>query len=174
MTANFAFLGLLYSQPNYGYELKKAYDDLFGRDKPLAFGQVYATLTRMVRDQQVIVDGQEQKGGPERKRYAITSHGRHQLAEWLGQPEVALPGTQAALFVKVATAILVDASPNDFLDMQRTTHLARMRELTTTRRSGDLAQTLRADYALFHLEADLRWMDVTAARIEELKKEIRP
>lgn len=174
MTANYAFLGLLHTGPSYGYDLKKAYDDLFGREKPLAFGQVYATLARMLRDDKITVDGQEQSAGPERKRYAITTLGRQELTCWLGTPEVAQPGMQAELFVKVATAILVDQSPNDFLDIQRAAHLERMRELTKQRRAGDLAQMLRADYALFHLEADLRWIDVTAARIEQLTKEIRP
>ena len=28
---------------------------------------------------------------------------------------------------------------------------------------------LLADYALFHLEADLRWLDLTAARVDELR-----
>jgi DNA-binding PadR family transcriptional regulator len=173
MTANYAFLGLLYGGPSYGYDLKKAYDDLFGREKPLAFGQVYATLARLLRDNKIALDGQEQSAGPERKRYAITPVGRQELTKWLGAPEVAQPGMQAELFVKVATAILVDQSPNQFLDGQRAAHLERMRELTKLRREGDLAQLLRADYALFHLEADLRWIDVTSARIAELTKEIR-
>lgn len=173
MTATFAFMGLLHSGPSYGYDLKKEYDDLFGQEKPLAFGQVYATLGRMLRDGQITTEGAEQQGGPERKQYAITPAGEQDLSTWLGTPEVAQPGVQATLFVKVATAILVDQSPNDFLDIQRAAHLQRMRELTKLRREGDLAQALRADYALFHLEADLRWIDVTAARIQELTQEIR-
>jgi len=173
MTATFAFMGLLHAGPSYGYDLKKDYDELFGREKPLAFGQVYATLARMLRDGQVVTGEAEQQGGPERKRYALTPRGHSELVEWLGQPEATQAGSQAGLFVKVATAILVDESPNDFLDLQRAAHLQKMRELTKLRREGDLAQTLRADYALFHLEADLRWIDVTAARIQELTKEIR-
>jgi hypothetical protein len=31
---------------------------------------------------------------------------------------------------------------------------------------------LLADYALFHLEADLRWIDVTSARLGQLAEEI--
>ena len=31
---------------------------------------------------------------------------------------------------------------------------------------------LLADYALFHLEADLRWLDLTAARVDELRRTI--
>ena len=48
-----------------------------------------------------------------------------------------------------------------------------MRDLNSLRRKGDLAQALQADYALFHLEADLRWIDLTSARLQTLKKEIR-
>ena len=32
---------------------------------------------------------------------------------------------------------------------------------------------LVADHALFHLEADLRWIDLTAARLSELREEVR-
>ncbi len=173
MSASFALLGLLYGQPSYGYDLKKAYDDVFGHEKPLAFGQVYATLSRLLRDRKVAVDGLDQQNGPERKRYAITTLGHAELVKWLGQPEIARPGVQSTLFVKVATAILIDESPNEFLDAQRAAHLRNMRELTKLRREGDLSQALRADYALFHLEADLRWIDVTEARIKALTQEIR-
>lgn len=173
MAAAFVFLGLLHQGPSYGYDLKKAYDTVFGGEKPLAFGQVYATLGRLLRDKKINTDGRERLGGPERKRYSITDLGRQELQVWLGKPETVHPGAQATLFVKVATSILVDESPETFLDIQRAAHLQKMRELTKLRREGDLAQMLRADYALFHLEADLRWIDLTAARINELKREIQ-
>jgi hypothetical protein len=32
---------------------------------------------------------------------------------------------------------------------------------------------LLADHALFHLEADLRWIDLTGARLDALAKEVR-
>ena len=31
-------LGLLDRQPSHGYDLKRLYDEFFGRDKPLPFG----------------------------------------------------------------------------------------------------------------------------------------
>jgi hypothetical protein len=31
---------------------------------------------------------------------------------------------------------------------------------------------LLADYALFHLEADLRWLELTAARVDELRQTV--
>ncbi|MBA3279478.1 MAG: PadR family transcriptional regulator, partial [Geodermatophilaceae bacterium] len=35
-------------------------------------------------------------------------------------------------------------------------------------------RVLAADYALNHLDADLRWIDTTLQRITQLAKEIRP
>jgi hypothetical protein len=49
-----------------------------------------------------------------------------------------------------------------------------MRELTTIRRGATLPVALLADYALFHLEADLRWIELTAARADELGRVIPP
>ena len=43
-----------------------------------------------------------------------------------------------------------------------------MRELTELKRAGGLVDALLADHGLFHLEADLRWIDLTAARLDAL------
>jgi hypothetical protein len=59
-----------------------------------------------------------------------------------------------------------------YLDAQRTAHLQRMRELTELRRKGDVVDALLADHALFHLEADLRWIDVTEARLSSLAEAV--
>jgi DNA-binding PadR family transcriptional regulator len=173
MSASYALLGILGQRPNYGYELKRSYDTLFGKEKPIAFGQVYATLSRLLRDQKITTNTLEQAAGPERKKYSITVKGRAELEEWLALPENMHTEAHSILFIKVVTAILLDTSPNEYLDNQRIAHIARMRELTEQRRKGDLAQLLQADYALFHLEADLRWIDNTAARLNALIKEVR-
>jgi DNA-binding PadR family transcriptional regulator len=165
-------LGLLEPEPSYGYELKRAYDQRFGHDRPLRFGQVYATLGRLERDGQVEVHGVEPGAGPERKRYAITSGGVSALDEWLTRPEPPEPHLQSVLFAKVVLALLSGRSAERFLDAQRAAHLARMRQLTAQRRASQLGQALLADYALFHLEADLRWIDVTASRLDELTTEV--
>src|SRR2546430_17726783 len=79
---------------------------------------------------------------------------------------------QAVLFVKVVLALLSDRPAAQYLDAQRLAHLDRMRELTAMRKAGPLSRSLLADYGLFHLEADLRWIDLTAARLDQLRKEI--
>ena len=44
--------------------------------------------------------------------------------------------------------------------------------LTRRKAAGDLAEQLICDHALFHLEADLRWLELTAARLDGLAQEV--
>ena len=60
-----------------------------------------------------------------------------------------------------------------YLDAQRAAHLQRMRELTGRRRTADVIDALLADHGLFHLEADLRWIDLTVARLDQLAEAVR-
>jgi hypothetical protein len=48
-----------------------------------------------------------------------------------------------------------------------------MRTLTQRKLTGDLADQLLCDHALFHLEADLRWLELTTARLDELARKVR-
>src|SRR5512142_2634878 len=173
MSVGQVFLGLLEAGPRHGYDLKRSYDERFGRDRPLHFGQVYATLSRLLKNGLVEVDAVEPGGGPERKRYAITDAGVTDVDRWLSQPERPDLYLQSTLYTKVVLALLTGRSAADLLDTQRTEHLHLMRELTRRKGGGDLAETLICDHALFHLEADLRWLELTAARLDELAAQVR-
>ena len=162
-----ALLGLLQSGPRHGYDLKRAYDERFGHDRPLAYGQVYATLARLLKHGLVEVES-EPGDGPDRKRYAITDAGVSDVEQWLAQPEKPEPYLQSTLYTKVVLALLTGRDAADVLDTQRAEHLRLMRELTRRKADGDLADQLVSDHALFHLEADLRWLELTAARLEPL------
>jgi DNA-binding PadR family transcriptional regulator len=166
------FLGLLEGGPSHGYDLKRAYDERFGQDRPLAYGQVYATLSRLLKNGLVELDGVEAGDGPDRKRYAITEAGVADVDLWLGQPETPQPYLQSTLYAKVVLALLTGRPAQDVLDVQRAEHLELMRELTQRKRSGDLADQLVCDHALFHLEADLRWLELAAARLDGLAKAV--
>jgi DNA-binding PadR family transcriptional regulator len=168
-----ALLGLLQREPSHGYELKRDYDTYFGRGRPLPFGQVYSTLGRLARDGKVLAGEAEPGAGPDRKRYVITEQGATEVETWLSEAVEPEPHLQTVLFAKVVLALLLDRPAEGYLDTQRATHLQRMRELTELRRSGDLIDALLADHGLFHLEADLRWIDLTAARLDALAKAVR-
>ncbi|ONI73168.1 PadR family transcriptional regulator [Actinosynnema sp. ALI-1.44] len=172
MTISNTLLGLLEAGPRHGYDLKRAYDDRFGQDRPLHYGQVYSTLSRLLRNGMVEENGVEAGGGPERKSYAITEAGVTNLETWLTSPEDPAPYLQNTLYTKVVLALLSGRSATDILDHQRAAHLQSMRELTRRKTTGDLADQLICDHALFHLEADLRWLELTAARLDELREQV--
>jgi DNA-binding PadR family transcriptional regulator len=173
MSIGHTLLGLLETGPRHGYDLKRTYDERFGQDKPLPYGQVYSTLSRLLRNGLVEVTGVESGEGPDRKRYAITDAGVTDVAEWLGTAEPPAPYLHNVLYTKVVLALLSGRSAAEVLDVQRAAHLRAMRQLTQRKVDGDLADALICDHALFHLEADLRWLELTAARLEELAGEVR-
>jgi hypothetical protein len=47
-----------------------------------------------------------------------------------------------------------------------------MRERTAIRREAPFLDALLADHAIFHLEADLRWIELTSARLDQRAKEL--
>ncbi len=173
MDNSLVLLGLLGVQPSYGYDLKHGYDRLFGREKQLAFGQVYAVLARLLKSGLIDLLGDEAGAGPDRKRYRITPTGRDEITRWLFTPDVPSATLQSNLFAKTVIALLLDADAEQLLEAQRAEHQQRMRVLTRQKPNADLATVLLCDHALFHIEADLRWMDLTAARLGELRSEVR-
>ncbi|MBC2875223.1 MULTISPECIES: PadR family transcriptional regulator [Streptomyces] len=172
MSIGHTLLGLLESGPRHGYDLKRAFDAHFGHDRPLHYGQVYATMSRLLKNGLVEVDGIEQGGGPDRKRYAITAAGVDDVGQWLARPERPEPYLQSTLYTKIVLALLTGRNATGLLDAQRAEHLRMMRGLTERKRSGDLADQLICDHALFHLEADLRWLDMTATRLGRLAEAV--
>jgi DNA-binding PadR family transcriptional regulator len=173
VTVPLTLLGLLEREPSHGYDLKRDYDTFFGRGKPLQFGQVYATLSRLARDGKVTSGDAEPGAGPDRKRYAITELGASEFDSWLTSPIEPEPHLQTVLFAKVVLALMLERPAETYLDTQRAAHMQRMRELTEIRRTGGIMDALLADHGLFHLEADLRWIDVTSARLNALAEMVR-
>ena len=111
--------------------------------------------------------------GPDRKRYAITEAGAEEVERWLSEPTPPEPHLQTVLFAKVVLALMLGRPADGYLDIQRAAHLRRMRELTELKQQGTMIDTLLADHGLYHLEADLRWIDHTAARLDLLARAVR-
>ena len=173
MTVPLTLLGLLERQPSHGYDLKRDYDSLFSHGKPLPAGQVYSTLGRLARDGKVTGGEPEPGAGPDRKRYAITAAGSQELEAWLSEPAEPEPHLQSVLFAKVVLALMLGKPARAYLDAQRAAHVQRMRELTEIKRTAGLVDALAADHGLFHLDADLKWIDVTTARLTALADQVR-
>jgi DNA-binding PadR family transcriptional regulator len=175
MSTGHILLGLLTERPKHGYELKREHDERLPGAKPLAYGQVYATLQRLQRDGKVAVTGVAQDAGPERTVYEITGEGTDDVHRWLAEIERPAPYVSSPLFTRVVLALVADGSADDYLLRQRGAHLERMRELTARKNAAGttVGELLAADYALHHLDADLRWMETARQRIDELTREVR-
>ncbi|PPS67335.1 MULTISPECIES: PadR family transcriptional regulator [Streptomyces] len=172
MSIGHTLLGLLESGPRHGYDLKRAFDEKFGHDRPLHYGQVYSTMSRLLKNGLVEVGGVEAGGGPERKRYAITDAGITDVQRWLETPQKPGEYLQSPLYTKVVLALLTRRDAAKILDVQRSEQLRGMRTLTDRKSKGDWADQLICDHALSHLAADLRWLEPTAARLDKLRKAV--
>jgi DNA-binding PadR family transcriptional regulator len=173
MSVPLTLLGLLERGPSHGYDLKRDYDAYFGRGRQLRYSQVYATLSRLARDGKAVAGPVEQEAGPERRRYVITEAGADDVERWLTEPVPPEPDLQSELFAKVVLALMLERPADSYLDAQRAAHLKRMRELTALKQAGDPLDVLLADHSLYRLEADLRWIDHTAARLDLLERTVR-
>jgi DNA-binding PadR family transcriptional regulator len=172
MSVPLTLLGLLERGPSHGYDLKRDYDAYFGRGRQLRYSQVYATLSRLARDGKATPGAVEQGAGPERRRYVITQAGIADVEQWLAEPVPPEPDLQSELFAKVMLALMLGRPADRYLDLQRAAHLQRMRELTELKHDSDPVGVLLADHALFRLEADLRWIDHTTARLDMLARAV--
>ena len=170
-------LALLRRRPAHGYTIKREHDAWLPDARPLAYGQVYATLGRLERDGLVESVGQDRAGGPDRTSFALTDLGRTALDEWLGQVEPPVPHVSSVLLAKVVVALLAaDADrARGYLVAQRRAHTDRLRELTAIKTDPEAAvgDVVAADLAIAHLDADLRWLRTTVDRITDLHREVR-
>lgn len=167
MATSEVVLALLRRGPAHGYDVKQDHDAWFPDSRPLAFGQVYATLGRLERDGLVEVVETRTDGGPEKIVYALTAAGEEHLAGWLAAPSE-LGATGADEIVRKAVAALrTGDDPARFLAAQRAAHLRRMHELNEdpADAAGDEVARLARDHLIAHLDADLRWLDLAAARV---------
>jgi DNA-binding PadR family transcriptional regulator len=170
-------LGLLAAGPRHGYELKRAHDERLPQAKPLPFGQVYATLSRLARDGLVSPAGELKAGGPTATAFSLTADGRSALELWLEDVEPPAPPATCALLAKVVVALLVadGERAREYLVAQRHAHAARLRELTAAKTdpAASLGDVIAADFAITHLDADLRWLQASLDRVAEHDREVR-
>lgn len=174
MSIRNALLGLLDQRPRHGYELHDAFEAVVGGEQnwDVKPAQIYMTLARLEQSGLVIQEGLEQEGGPEKRIFAITSEGRRELREWLNSP-VKTEHQRDEFFVKLMISLATgEADPRRVIYIQRASLYGELHGLTAQRSLADpqrrLAQILLFDQAIMHVEADLRWLDMIEARLEDV------
>ena len=175
MSVRNAILGLLAQKPRHGYELHAAFSAVIGDEnwdvKP---AQIYTTLERLeesglVQTKSDLGEGRE----PDRRIYAITRDGRDALKEWFASG-VPTEHQRDEFYVKLMIGLISgEADPARIIQTQRSWLYQELHDATTQRDSYDphleMAQILLIDKAIMHLEADLRWLDITEMRLEAIK-----
>ena len=167
MSVRFGVLGLLSTKNRHGYELKSRFDELTGGFWQLNFGQVYTTLDRLVREGLVERVGEGAVGPPDRKVFRITQAGRQELDDWIRMPVAQPRALRDDLFIRMLFCDRATAEPilrmigrhRDAYELQMQKLSKRKAELDKLKRSDPLSVTeLLIDAALFHAEAELKWL----------------
>ena len=180
MSVRNAILGLLAQRPRHGYELRAAFEALVGGEdvwevKP---AQIYSTLTRLEEGGLVALESVEQDGGPEKRIYGLTPQGEAELIEWF-TTGVAGEHQRDEFFVKLMLSVATDeTNPYRVIQAQRSKLYQELHQHTTRRSQAnpksELAQIFLLDKTIMHLEADLRWLDLIEARLDDIKRQPLP
>lgn len=180
MSVRYALLGLIAQQPRHGYELHAAFTALVGGQEiwDVKPAQIYSTLARLAESQLVIEESVEKDGGPEKRIYAITPAGEADLRAWFNSG-VLDAHLHDEFYVKLMVGLaLGEVDARKILQVQRTALYRELHRVTTQRQLIDpktaLAQILLLDKTVMHLEADLRWIEMVEARLDEVRRQPLP
>jgi DNA-binding PadR family transcriptional regulator len=163
-------LGLLSGRSRHGYELKVAFEDLFGGTWPLNPGQVYMTLAKLEDEGLVSSEVVEQELLPDRRVYSITEAGRAELKHWTAEPSNGPIRIRDEMVAKVLTAMVAEtASPLDLIWSQRRNHLQAIAQLRDRKNGLELTPVTKLvlEGAILRAEADLRWLDLVEEHLRE-------
>lgn len=180
MSVRNALLGLLCQRPRHGYELHAAFEALAGGRQAwdVKPAQVYSTLSRLEEGGLIVRQGTGQAGGPEKLIYTITPAGKEELTGWLLEPFEA-QHQRDEFFLKLMLSLVINiADPYQVIYTQRSS-LYRQLHMLTARRSEEnphtsLAYILLLDRAIMQIDADLRWLDMIEARLDDIRRQPVP
>ena len=175
MIVKHALLALLDYTPTYGYELHGLMAASLGDHWTINIGQIYSTLSRLERDGLVVRQVASVGEPAERTPYALTQDGKVELERWYHEPVPRDYRLRDAFYAKLMLSLFFGpVPPDEVLQTQRRELLSEMHELTRTRAEADPASQLPwlllLESAIMHLEADLRWLDMCEARLDELRQ----
>lgn len=169
MSVRHALLALLCEGSKYGLQLREEFEAGTGALWPLNAGQVYTTLQRLERDG--LVESGDSLGEGPQKGYRLTDDGRRDLLRWLEAPSAPTAPPRDDLVIKVLTALRVpDLDVIDLVQAHRRALVETMQHFTTVKANADpddLGILVIADAELYRIEAVIRWLDSTQARLQQ-------
>lgn len=180
MSVRNALLGLLAQRPRHGYDLHAAFQAVAGGEQAWALkpAQVYTTLARLEEAGLVALQSTEQDGGPEKRIYTLTEAGRAELNDWLTTPVASEHGRDEFFLKLMITLATNEVEPRKVIYTQRASLYQELHNLAAARTTADpatnLARILLLDQAVMHVEADLRWLEMVEARLDDIRRQPLP
>jgi DNA-binding PadR family transcriptional regulator len=175
MSVKHTLLALLYQSPMHGYELGKQLPLAVNAEWDVKPGQIASTLLRLKEAGLVEYEVIEAEDAPDRKVYRLTEAGVQELQTWLLTPEVRDYRLGDTFYIKLVLTLMGGpVPPEQVLLEQRRALYQQLHDVTEVRRKAnprtDLPWALLLESATMHLEADLRWIEMCQARLDDLKR----
>lgn len=177
----YALLGLLREERDYGYRLKRRFDERVGTLWHLNIGQVYQTLRALQRAGLVVeIDGADtNEPYPGRRMFALTPKGERVLERWLVRPPVRPRPVRDETLIRLlvlepgrreqAVARVVEQEHLYRRELARLQ--AQKRRLQQAGGDAHLVSHFGVEAALLHTEAHLRWLEYCREYLERVRAE---
>ncbi len=180
MTIRHSILALLAQKSRHGYDLLTAFEALAGGKEnwEVKPAQISTTLSRLEKAGMITPLGTQQDAGPEKRIFALTEAGKAMVMDWFHQPLVT-PHQRDAFFIKLMLCLGTDGvSARELIYIQRASLYQALHSVTAQRAKlnphQNLAHSLLLEQVNMHLEADLRWLEMVEARLDEISRQPMP
>lgn len=173
----YALLGLLRDHPDYGYNLKRRFDERMGTVWNLNIGQVYQTLHAL--EEEGLVEHVETSADPDqypvRRLFKLTPKGERVLERWLERPPSRPRPVRDETLVRLlvlgttrrdrGTARLVEQEQLYRKHVARV--VAQMSRVSPDDAGPALIRRLGLEAELLHAEAHLKWLEGCRRQLAE-------
>jgi len=176
MSVPLVILGFLKEREYHGYELKKEIQRQMGNWTDIQFGSIYHALKKLVERGSVEIVGEERRQGrPDRTIYRITPKGREEFLDLIRGlvkrfQRVYLEfdvGLYFAGHLREKELQTLLATRLKALQSERTL-LGGVKQLPAHRQLPKISEII-VDHGIYHLDAELAWMDLCMQRLKNEK-----
>jgi molybdate-binding protein/DNA-binding PadR family transcriptional regulator len=174
MSPTCGLLGLLLLGARHGYDLKREIDREYAPFWRIDFGQLYRSLAKLTRAGWVRVRVEPGSGGPERKVYSVTPHGRAAFTTWLAEP--AADRDEFVVKVRLATTVGLNVGP--LVEAQRHVlqeeQAERLQAQRAAQEAGEAGRLVLAYAALHETEASRAALELCEAVVPTSRRYSSP
>ncbi len=179
MSLEYAILGVLQYKPVSGYDIKKILDTSINHFWSADQSQIYRTLNKMEKDEQINMELVIQSDKPNSKVYHITEKGKEEFLNWLNSPmtmvEHRIPWLMQFFFAaqlsdEAIISILEQVSEQikKRIDVNASNNLRDAKSYKIAFTERDLFfMELTHDYGLMIHRSILQWVEKTILQIQK-------